>query len=166
MLIRPETPADSEAITEITIAAFADHPFSQQTEQFIVLALRKAGALSLSLVAEDDGRVVGHVAFSPVSIAGQSCAWYGVGPVSVLPELQRQGIGQALMREGLRRLTAAGAKGCALVGPPEYYQRFGFRNFPQLVHEGIPQEYFLALPLGDEVPSGAVVFHEAFHATA
>lgn len=166
MIIRPEQEADIAAITDITIAAFADHPFSHQTEQFIITALRAAGALSLSLVAEDEGRVVGHVAFSPVTIAGQSCAWYGVGPVSVLPERQRQGIGQALMREGLRRLAAAGAKGCALVGPPEYYQRFGFRNLPQLVHEGIPQEYFLVLPLGDEVPSGAVVFHEGFAAKA
>ncbi len=165
MIIRPETPADIDAITEITVAAFTDHPFSQQTEQFIVLALRAAGTLSLSLVAEDWGRVVGHVAFSPVRIAGQDPGWYGVGPVSVLPERQRQGIGQALLREGLRQLKAAGAKGCALVGPAEYYQRFGFRNIPELVYEGIPQEYFLVLPLGDEVPSGVVVFHEGFHAT-
>jgi putative acetyltransferase len=166
MLIRPEQESDIQAITAVTIAAFTNHPYSQNTEQFIISALRAAGALSLSLVAEVEGKVVGHVAFSPVTIAGQSCAWYGVGPVSVLPERQRQGIGQALMREGLCRLGAVGAKGCALVGDPNYYQRLGFRNIPDLVYEGVPQEFFVVLPLGDEVPSGVVVFHEGFHATA
>jgi putative acetyltransferase len=166
MLIRPEQESDIEAIAEVTMAAFTNHPYSQNTEQFIISALRAAGALSLSLVAEVDGKVLGHVAFSPVTIAGQDRGWYGVGPVSVAPERQRQGIGQALMREGLRRLTATGAKGCALVGDPNYYQRFGFRNIPDLVYEGVPQEFFVVLPLGDEVPSGVVVFHEAFHATA
>ncbi len=165
MVIRNETDSDIDAITEITIAAFADCQYGNHTEQFVITALRAAGALSVSLVAEIDGRVVGHVAFSPVSIDGETCDWYGLGPVSVVPELQRQGIGSALINEGLRLLKEAGGKGCVLVGDPNYYVRFGFRNVPELTLEGVPPEVFQALPLGDEAPSGAVAFHEAFFAT-
>jgi len=164
MIIRNEMKSDIEAIEEVTIAAFADCPYGNHTEQFIIRALRAAGALTVSLVAEIDGRVVGHIAFSPVMIGGRECDWYGVGPVSVLPAYQKQGIGQSLMREGLDRLKAAGAKGCMLVGDPGYYKRFGFRNIPDLILEGVPPENFLALPLGEERPHGAVVFHKAFGA--
>ena len=165
MVIRNETDSDIDAITEITIAAFADCAYGNHTEQFIVTALRAAGALSVSLVAEIDGRVVGHAAFSPVTIDGEPCDWYGLGPVSVVPELQRQGIGSALINEGLRLLKEAGGKGRVLVGDPNYYVRFGFRNVPELTLDGVPPEVFQALPLGDEAPRGAVVFHEAFFAT-
>ncbi len=166
MIIRPEAPADGAAITDVTAAAFRNHPFSQQTEHFIVQALRAAAALTISLVAEIDGRVVGHVAFSPVTMSDGAPDWYGLGPVSVLPELQRRGIGSALINEGLSALRAMGARGCALVGDPGYYVRFGFRNAPGLVYEGVPQQYFLVLPFGGEVPRGIVVFHDAFLATA
>lgn len=166
MIIRPEAPADAAAITDVTAAAFRNHPFSQQTEHFIVQALRAAAALTISLVAEIDGRVVGHVAFSPVTLSDGTPGWYGLGPVSVLPEIQRRGIGSALINEGLSALRALGARGCALVGDPGYYVRFGFRNAPGLVYEGVPQQYFLVLPLGGEVPRGVVVFHDAFLATA
>lgn len=135
IIIRPETAADIDAISAVTEAAFQNHPYSRQTEPFIIHALRKAGVMTVSLVAETDGKVVGHVAFSPVKISDGSSGWYGLGPVSVLPELQRQGIGKALIREGLSRLKVAGANGCMLVGDPGYYQRFGFRNFPELIHE-------------------------------
>ena len=165
MIIRKETGADIEAITEVTIAAFKDHPYSRQTEQYIITALRAAGALSLSLVAEIEGRVAGHIAFSPVTIDGAFCDWYGVGPVSVAPELQRRGIGQALVREGLRLMKEAGAKGVVLVGDPAYYVRFGFRNLPELTLEHVPPENFLALPLGEGEVKGAVAFHEGFGAT-
>ncbi|NLO05555.1 MAG: N-acetyltransferase [candidate division WS1 bacterium] len=165
MIIRSETAADIEAITDVTVAAFEDHPISQQTEHFIVIALREAGALSLSLVAEMDGRVVGHIAYSPLQISDGTSDWYGMGPVSVLPELQRQGIGSALINQSLSMLEEMGAKGCALVGDPNYYSRFSFRNYPELVHEGVPPEFFMALPFGDEVPTGTVTFHQAFEAT-
>lgn len=166
MILRKETSADVESIAEVTIAAFADHPISEQTEQFIIKALRVADALTLSIVAEIDGRVVGHVAFSAVSISDGSKGWYGLGPVSVLPEMQRQGIGKSLIEEGLSRLKELDAQGCMLVGDPEYYKRFGFKNYPQLVYEGVSQEYFLALPFNEKVPQGNVVFHEAFSATS
>jgi len=162
MNIRKETTSDIEAITEVTIAAFKTVPISNHTEQFIIKALRAAGTLTLSLVAELDGRVVGHIAFSPVIISDGTKDWYGLGPVSVLPDYQKQGIGKSLINEGLSLLKDMGGQGCALVGDPNYYIRFGFKNYPQLVHEGIPQEVFLALPFNEKIPPGIVVFHEGF----
>jgi putative acetyltransferase len=164
LIIRSETNDDIEAITEITIAAFKDHSISQHTEQFIVNALRAAGALTISLVAEIDGQVVGHIAFSPVKVSDGATGWYGLGPVSVLPDYQKQGIGKALINEGLSLLTDMSSQGCALVGDPNYYRQFGFKNYPELIHEGIPQEYFLVLPFTEEIPKGTVVFHEGFKA--
>jgi putative acetyltransferase len=162
MIIRNETKFDIEAISEITIAAFRTLAISNHTEQFIINALRNANALTISLVAEVDGRVVGHIAFSPVTISDSSPNWYGLGPVSVLPEYQKQGIGKSLVNQGLSLLKALGGKGCALVGDPAYYQRFGFRNIPSLIHDGIPQEVFLALPFDNKIPQGTVMFHEGF----
>jgi len=165
MIIRKETTSDIEAITQVTIAAFKTLQISNQTEQFIIKALRNANALTLSLVAEVDGRVVGHIAFSPVTISDGSTGWYGLGPVSVLPEYQKQGIGKSLINKGLSMLKESDGQGCTLVGDPNYYKRFGFRNIPDLVHEGIPQEVFLALPFTEKVPQGMVIFHEGFLAT-
>jgi putative acetyltransferase len=115
IVIRNETDADISTITEVTVAAFKTLEISNHTEQFIIEALRSAGALTLSLVAEVNGRVVGHIAFSPVAISDGTKDWYGLGPVSVLPEYQRKGIGKALIKEGLSRLRKLGAKGCCLV---------------------------------------------------
>jgi len=165
MIIRNETTLDIDAITQITIAAFSTLPISNHTEQFIINSLRAADALAISLVAEIDGRVVGHIAFSPVTISDGSIGWYGLGPVSVLPEYQKQGIGKSLVNKGLSLLKELGGQGCTLVGDPNYYKRFGFRNIPDLVHEGIPQEVFLALPFTEKVPQGMVIFHEGFLAT-
>jgi putative acetyltransferase len=165
MIIRIETAADIEAITEVTIAAFKTLPVSNHTEQFIIKALRSAGALTISLVAEIDERVVGHIAFSPVSFSDGTEDWYGLGPVSVLPKFQKQGIGKSLINEGLSSLKELGGQGCAVVGYPNYYKQFGFRNDPDLVHVGIPQEVFLVLPFKENVPKGTIEFHEGFLAT-
>ena len=162
MIIRKENTSDIEAITQVTIAASRTLPISNHTEQFIISALRAANALTISLVAEIDGRVVGHIAFSPVTISDGSLNWYGLGPVSVLPAYQRQGIGKSLIQEGLSLLKKLGGQGCALVGDPNYYTQFGFKNFPELVHEEVPQEVFLALPFNEKIPQGIVVFHEGF----
>ena len=110
------------------------------------------------------GSVVGHIAFSPVALSDGSPGWYGLGPVSVLPEYQRQGIGGALMQEGLSRLKGLGARGCCLVGHPEYYKRFGFENTRRLVHEGVPEDFFFAMSFDGQIPQGIVEFHEAFKA--
>jgi putative acetyltransferase len=162
--LRDEVNEDAAVITSVTVAAFETLEISSHTEQFIVEALRTAGALTLSLVAEVDGRVVGHIAFSPVSISDGTPGWYGLGPVSVLPDYQRQGIGKALIREGLTRLKALGARGCCLVGHPEYYPKFGFQNVPGLVVEGVPDEAFFALGFDGQIPQGEVTFHEGFAA--
>jgi len=162
--IRDETNADVNAIAGITVAAFRTLEISNHTEQFIVEALRAAKALTVSLVAEADGRMVGHIAFSPVAISAGTRDWYGLGPVSVLPEYQRRGIGKALIQEGLSRLRKLNAKGCCLVGHPQYYRKFGFDNVAGLVLAGVPQEVFFALSFDGHVPQGHVMFHEAFKA--
>ena len=167
ILIRSERATDAEAISQVTFAAFlgkfSDHP----TEHLIVDGLREAGMLTLSLVAEADGKVVGHVAFSPVTVNGEFVGWYGLGPISVVPGLQKQGIGSKLILDGLVRLRELGAKGCALEGDPKYYQRFGFKPIPGLTYHAAPAlEYFMALPFYEEVPTGQVEFHKSFYVQA
>ena len=162
--IRNEKAADVSLITEVTIAAFESLEISRHTEQFIIESLRVAKALTLSLVAEVDGRVAGHIAFSPVTLSDGTEGWYGLGPVSVLPAYQRQGVGSALIREGLSRLRKLGAKGCCLAGHPGYYGRFGFENGAGLVCEGVPREVFFTLAFDGQTPQGTVSFHEGFQA--
>lgn len=164
ILIRNETKDDPAVISEVTAAAFETLEISSHTEQYIVDALRSAGALSVSLVAEVNDRVVGHIAFSPVTISDGTEHWYGLGPVSVLPEYQRMGIGKALIETGLARLGEIGGKGCCLVGHPQYYIKFGFQNVNGLVLEGVPQEVFFVLSLDGRIPQGMVTFHEGFAA--
>lgn len=163
--IREETAGDARSIHELTVAAFAALAISRHSEQFIIEALRAAGALAISLVAEKSGHIVGHIAFSPVTISDGSDLWYGLGPVSVAPEHQRQGIGSALIREGLARLQTIRARGCCLVGHPEYYGRFGFVHPKELAVAGVPPEVFFALNLDDRSPRGTVNFHPAFFVT-
>lgn len=167
LTIRPERPNDENAITEVTRLAFESHPFSRQTEHFIIRALRADHALSVSLVAENAGCIVGHIALSPVNISDGATGWFGLGPISVEPSLQRCGIGRALMERGLSELRKIGANGCVLVGDPAFYNRFGFQNNPALMLDGVPPEYVLALSLGSSASSvhGNVEFHPAFQVT-
>jgi putative acetyltransferase len=165
MIIRKEIKSDIEEIFNITKLAFENHPYSNNTEQFIINALRAADALTISLVAEIDGKLVGHIAFSPVTFSDGSKNWYGLGPISVIPDYQKQGIGKKLVNEGIGLLKDLGAVGCVLVGDPKYYERFGFQSPDRLKHEGVPQENFLALPFCNRIPEGTVQFHRAFSAT-
>lgn len=164
IVIRNEIESDIQAISEITKVAFESLPISNHTEQFIINALRNANALTISLVAVAGKKVVGHIAFSPVTISDGSPGWYGLGPISVLPELQKQGIGKSLIREGFSLLKSLGAKGCVLEGDPGYYERFGFGSPPDLVIDGVPQENVLVLPFEESKARGVVVFHEGFNA--
>ncbi len=166
LIIRNETEEEVKAITDVTISAFRTLEISRQTEQFIINALRAAKALTLSLVAQIDSLVVGHIAFSPVIISDGTQNWYGLGPISVLPSYQRQGIGKGLIEEGLSRLRSLNAQGCCVVGHPDYYKKFGFRNSAGLIHEGVPQEVVFALSFSGNTPQGVVTFHEAFTANA
>ena len=163
-LIRDEKYTDYRVISDVTKSAFETMEISNHTEHYIIEALRSAKALTVSLVAEVDGLVVGHIAFSPVTMSDGTKDWYGLGPVSVHPDFQRKGIGKALIQEGLSRLRNLKAKGCCLVGHPEYYRQFGFDNVEGLVLEGIPQEVFFALPFEGNMPQGNVMFHEGFKA--
>ncbi|VVB63724.1 Acetyltransferase (GNAT) domain protein [uncultured archaeon] len=164
IVIRNEIESDIKAISEITKAAFENLPISNHTEQFIINTLRDANALTISLVAVARKKVVGHIAFSPVTISDGSLGLYGLGPIFVLPELQKQGIGKSLIREGMSSLKTLGAKGCVLVGDPGYYERLGFKSLPDLVIDGVPQENVLALSLEENKARGVVTFHEGFNA--
>lgn len=162
--IRPEEPFDAPAIERVTVQAFTNAPHTDHTEQFIVRELRRTGALAVSLVAEADGRVVGHVAVSPVRIGDGADGWFGLGPISVLPAHQGQGIGTQLMDATLRQLRTTAAKGCVVLGEPGYYGRFGFLPVAGLVLPDVPPEYFQAISFGTGIPQGEVTYHPAFQA--
>ena len=162
--VRPENVGDVEKIRAVTEAAFSASSYGYNNEAEIVSALRQADALSLSLVAENAEMVVGHVAVSPVQISDVAIGWFGLGPISVLPLFQRQGVGALLMREALDELKRSGASGCVLLGDPKYYGKFGFNNVSGLVLPGVPAEYFQAVAFCGRFPVGAVSYHEAFTA--
>lgn len=164
MNIRQEQARDHDAIGQITADAFAAMEHSNQTEAAIIAALRDARALTLSLVATDGDAILGHIAFSPVTIDGEDAGWFGLGPVSVRPDLQGGGIGGALIRQGLHALRAQGAAGCVVLGDPGYYRRFGFEHDPDLRYAEAPAEYFMSMPFGAGKPTGQVAYHAAFDA--
>lgn len=166
MKIRAENHSDIKEIESLTYRAFVNHPHhepgAKPTEHLIVNKLRDAKVLSLSLVCEDQTGIIAHIAFSPVVINGEQSVWYGLGPVSVMPERQGEGIGGALIREGLSQLKTQGIEGIVLLGEPKYYSRFGFESQPNLTLPGVPSEYFLALSLANNIPMGEVAYHSAF----
>ncbi len=162
MLIRPERPSDLDAITNLVISAFKGNPYSQQNEHRILDALRNNDGLALSLVAEEGRRVIGHLAFSPVTIKGKPAGYYGLGPVAVLPEKQGRGTGTALIREGLRQM-ALKAKAVVVLGEPEYYERFGFKAQKGLFLKGVPPENFLAYSFEGSLQKGEAEYHRAFY---
>ena len=156
MEIRPENPSDYAAIDRITRSAFAPMPFSEGTEAECIGKLRRDGDLTLSLVAIKDAAVAGHIAFSPVLINESFDGWYGLGPVSVSPQSQRTGIGIALINEGLARLKQMDAQGCALIGDPAYYSRFGFVGDGRLSYRNLPAGIVQWLAFNDTKPSGVL----------
>lgn len=165
-MIRPEYLSDIAEIKSVVTAAFAPVSYSDGSEPDIVDMLRDTDALPLSLVAEKDGQILGHIAFSAVTIDGELGQWFGLGPVAVLPDHQRSGIGSALINAGLSQLANLGAQGCVLLGNPAYYERFGFRKIDGLTFADSPAEFFLALSFTDDIPSGDVTYHKAFYQTA
>lgn len=162
-LVRPEMASDESAIYELTKCAFAPMPFSDGNEQDLINALRDAGALEISLVAESEGQIVGHVAFSPAFAADGAAGCYALGPVSVDPEVQKKGIGSRLIKQGLAMLNDRDASACILVGNPNYYARFGFEPAPDNCPEGEPAEFFQILTINAERPASVIDFHKLFH---
>lgn len=162
--IRLEKTSDIHSIHTTTVAAFLNAPHTDHTEQFIVDALRNSDALSVSLIAEDSSKIVGHVALSPVTISNGANDWYGLGPISVVPTEQNKGIGAKLMDAALKELKNLNANGCVLLGDPNYYRRFGFEPIDGLVLPDVPPEYFQAVLLQGACPTGTVTYHESFSA--
>ncbi|MGI9215563.1 MAG: GNAT family N-acetyltransferase, partial [Hydrogenophaga sp.] len=160
--VRTEAPADVAAIRVVIEDAFREHPHSRQTEAQVVDALRRAGGLSLSLVAHRAGQVVGHAAFAPIGITGDAPGWHSLGPLSVATAAQGAGVGTALVWHGLRTMRQLGAAGCVVLGEPAYYGRVGFRATPALRLEGAPPGCFLVRPFERLIPMGTVRYHPAF----
>jgi putative acetyltransferase len=148
-LVRPEASNDAAAIDLVLRSAF-----SSDQEARLVERLRKHQRLRLSLIAEIDGVIAGHIAFSAVKIAGPMTNSTGVGlaPLAIVPELQGRGLGAQLVREGLCTCERLGAGFVVVLGAPEYYQRFGFRsaNLFKLEYEYGAGEAF--------IPNSAVEF--------
>lgn len=162
MKIRSEQATDLVAISELTASAFEGTPHGSGTEAHIIERLRAARALTTSLVAIEDNQLVGHVACSPVAITPHHEGWFGLGPVSVRPDRQRLGIGQALIHAGLEDLQRRSAAGCVLLGDPVYYRRFGFVSDPALTYRGRASRYFQRLSLRGLPAVGDVSFHRSF----
>jgi putative acetyltransferase len=164
MIIRAERREDVLAIRELVREAFAGAPHSSGTEWAILDALRRADALTISLVAIEGADIVGHVAVSPVTVSATE-GWFGLGPVAVRFQQQRQGTGAALIREALDQLRRSGAAGCVVLGEPAYYRKFGFEHDPDITYADVPPPYFQVLDFGSKRPTGPVEYHPAFHVT-
>jgi len=162
--IRREIESDFDQIHTITELAFRGRPYAEEDEQDVIRRLRGAGALSLSLVALRDQELVGHVAFSPALESSGTAPWFALGPVSVLPRFQNQGVGSELIERGLSEIRGLGAIGCILTGNPDYYQRFGFAVARANAPDNEPGEFFMIKPFTDTTPGGRFAFHRAFYA--
>jgi predicted N-acetyltransferase YhbS len=163
--IRREKPSDINAIDQVTKAAFASAAYSSGTESFIIKALRANGQLTISLVAEEEGVVIGHVAISPVAISSGDEGWFGLGPVSVVPSRQGAGVGSGLIRAAIEGLKELHAAGCVVLGEPSYYGRFGFSANARLQYPHAPAEYFQVQSFTGQIPEGTVEYDDSFNVT-
>ena len=167
IIIRPERPEDQATIHRLDAAAFG-----REDEAEVVDQLRQARAVSLALTAEEDGKIVGHIVFSPVTVNSTSDAWtaLGLGPMAVAPDRQGRGIGAALVRAGLDECRKTGAEVVVVLGQPDYYPRFGFKPAKPLGvtwEIEVPEEAFMVTELRDGALAGrggVVCYHQAFDA--
>jgi putative acetyltransferase len=164
--IRSERSSDVDAIGELIRSAFLGMPYADGDEAELVEVLRAQDALSVSLVAEREGTLVGHVAISPARAPDGALGWYALGPLAVLPAHQRGGIGSTLVHAGMEAISELGARGCILTGDPSYYPRFGFKLSPENAPPGEPAEFFMVKVLRGRLPVGPIRFHEAFGGAA
>lgn len=163
--IRSELPTDIAEIRTLVTAAFTPAPHYVGAEADIVDLLRKTGDMALSLVAEKAGKILGHLVLSPLLINGEASTWLGLGPISVPAVARKQGIGAALIKEGVKQIKKLDASGCVTVGSLRYYERFGFTNHVGMHLTGAPTKDFLAFSFDDGFPSGEVLFSKAFYHT-
>jgi putative acetyltransferase len=166
LLIRPEQPRDAAAIHALTTQAFAPMSFSDGSEAGLVHLLREAGDLTISLVADEGGTLIGHAAFSPVTIDGKHDGWFGLGPISVEPTRQRRGIGRALVKAGLAMLSEAGANGCILIGNPAIYSRLGFTSNGRVRYRSTDPRQVQWVVFHGDPPAGDLDFAPAFGPSA
>lgn len=164
MKIRRQQDGDREAVRAVNEAAF-----ETAAEADLVERLGEVARPLVALVAEEEGAVVGHILFSPVSLSGRpGLKMMGLAPMAVRPDEQRRGIGSALVREGLRECRRAGAVAVAVLGHPGYYPRFGFRpssHFGIGCEYEVPEEAFMVLELSPgalEGEGGTIRYHAAF----
>jgi putative acetyltransferase len=163
MQIRAETPQDFASVEEINRSAFGG-----DAEARLVDLLRRQAKPSISLVADDDGNVVGHILFTPVSLPGGEGLAMGLAPMAVAPSRQRSGIGSALVAAGLERCKELGAVAVVVLGHPEFYPKFGFApadRFGLRCEYDAPAEAFMAIELragGLRGAAGTVKYHAAF----
>lgn len=162
-VVRHENKLDQNAIAELTKRAFAPMEYSDGDEQDMIDRLRKSGRLSLSLLVEHQGVLVGHVAFARMLTSNRPTDWYSLGPIAVEPHLQRRHIGTALIHAGLDQLRSIGALGCVLVGDPHYYLRFGFVVMPKFAPERQPATHFMVNAFQDSEPPSGFDFDTAFY---
>lgn len=130
VLIREATEGDAAAIELLTMVAFMRAEHSRHDEHQVIASLRQDGALALSLVADHDGYVVGHLAVSPVTLSDDSPGWFALGPLAVGPGHQRQGLGTRLAQAALATLRERGAAGCLALGEPAFFRRLALRSNP------------------------------------
>ena len=164
--IRPQRERDREAIWEVTRLAFEGQQYADGDEQDLIDTLRRIGALSVSLVAIDGNDLVGQITFSPAGSDGTTGDWYSLGPVSVHPDRQGEGIGGALIEAGMKAIQALGAAGSVLTGDPGYYARHGFVLSPAHRPDNESAENFMLRTIGNARPAGKFSFHEAFYAVS
>ena len=164
MIIREERQGDAEHVRAVNLAAF-----ETATEADLVDALRERATPLISLVAEDDAEIVGHVLFSPVTLAAEpGLILMGLAPMAVVPSRQRQGVGSSLVREGLERCRQLNAAAVVVLGHPEFYPRFGFSPAARLSLRSeyeVPEEAFMVRELRDGALSGlsgTVRYHPVF----
>ena len=169
LIIREEQPGDEQPINAVNLAAF-----ESAEEADIVDKLRDNCPDFLSFVAERDGKIVGHILFTPVQAQSESEVVTGMGlaPMAVLPEYQNRGVGSALVREGIRKVRKQKYPFIIVLGHPEYYPRFGFEpgsNFGlECEYDDVPDEAFMMLPLDGNIVdslSGIVKYRPEFSAT-
>ncbi len=166
--VRQERKEDYGAVYKLVKAAFTGMEYSEGNEQDLVVRLRESDGFlpALSLVAEEDGNIVGHILFSEIQIGKADSLM--LAPVAVLPAYQRRGIGGMLIREGHRIAKEKGFTSSTLVGHPDYYPRFGYKRASTwgiTLNIPAPDECFMAMELVPgalEHVSGMIVLPPAF----